>query len=226
MSNDAIEYGNIFREKPTISTLINFQKPVVQAFQFEGEREIDMLQRFFIQIMEECTEYDDEIRSLPETTDILAAIDEFADIVLYLSSILATYSLDCPNDMPTIVNTKLNSIELNKVAEFYSDLDFTRHDRDNICMSVINELSHIRMNYPERKYHKKHKEISDLAKESRRADTIERIQTLILFLIDSEIANISSMYVPNVPEISEDLAYSLISYSIVMKRYKFEDNLK
>ncbi|QXN67854.1 hypothetical protein FPHOBKDP_00100 [Listeria phage LPJP1] len=168
----------------SIENLIENQKHMISKYKFPEETECKMLERFYPQIMEEVQEYLYEVNNQSMDNEKLAIL-EIMDIYLYIGSVITHL----------IVDYNLNKDHFKKIileelpSEYKTKLQI---DKFNDVISEILFLN-IRRQYPERKYHKKLKELSKDEKELRRFSVLLNL-VYILKYISSTINKRYSKY--------------------------------
>jgi hypothetical protein len=167
-----------------INRFIESHYDIIKKYPFFYEREIDMLNRFLVQVEEEVQEFLDEDMTIENIDN---RMDEYSDIILYLASILASLKYEFDAE---ISRSKPLEIHVVKAPDFpIKTINFIKSYMDT---KVEREVSHtlfsdIRRSYPERKYHKikKEKDLIDMGiiRKDRTNQTAQTVLDLIIELL-------------------------------------------
>lgn len=139
------------KEKLTvfIPEYVDYNLPIVDKYKFYNEQPYKMIDRFIPQIVEELYEFAierDDIRANDRVTS------EFADILLYLISILSEIKMKYSPKNADIVATCKNQCE-GYISEIRDNNPIYRGLRANVETRMIELLGTIRTVFPRRKYH-------------------------------------------------------------------------
>jgi len=130
-----------------VTELIAISKPIIDKYPFSNETEVEMFNRFAVQLVEEVYEYGEyKYNVTPSMTS--EKINEFVDMILYTGSIMASFrermhvigdkSLNFDKEL--IINKPLRESNLDTYSMFHQP--------------TIELVGKIRRLYPDRKYHK------------------------------------------------------------------------
>ena len=133
--------------KFNLEDLIDASQLIIDKYKFKDETDIQMFNRFAVQLIEEVYEYGEyEYNITPSMTS--EKINEFVDMILYTGSIMASFrermhaigdeSLDFNKEL--IINKPLRESNLDTYSMFHQP--------------TIELVGKIRRLYPDRKYHK------------------------------------------------------------------------
>lgn len=221
IKNNGTKISNISRDIPGSYSVLDpyilslNQYPVIHKFSFKNESQIEMIQRFLVQLSEEIEEYKFEaikcikVRDRPSNIDSNnytelknSALSELSDVILYLSSLRLSMKYHSPK-IPGVLEDYMEYYENNHISVNYKNMDeatsiikkykLQKLDNYNSYCLVMNDLLYmgIRRKYPERKYHKHLKSLTIEEEETRSQNVLDIIDQAIFvtYIYGSYITN-------------------------------------